>query len=69
MLNSHSVEEKPEPLKPLNSFYDLSPTEWDFIVHAAIPYRRLHEKLILTRVAILERHKVRAKLSNLDALD
>ena len=69
MIQSHSVDEKPEPLKPLNSFYELSPTEWDFMIHAAIPFRRLHEKLILTRCTILEKYKLRAKLSELDALD
>ena len=69
MLTPLSDKEINQPLKPLHSFTELSAAEWDSLVHSVIHNRPLHQKLILTRCAILEKNKVKSKLADLDALD
>ena len=58
-----------KPLKPLNSFAQLSTQEWDTLIHAVVPFRELHQKLILTRCDILERQRTKGQLVKLDSLD
>lgn len=68
MLTPFSDDEIIKPLKPLTSFSDLSSADWDALIHSVIHNRALHQKLILTRCALLEKTKV-TKLAELDALD
>ena len=58
-----------KPLKPFNSFNQLSAQEWDLLIHAVVPFRELHQKLILTRCSILEKQRTNGKIARLDSLD
>ena len=54
----NSMNEKPERLKPFNSFQDIQQDEWDFLLNDELKFKNkfLYQKLMLTRFEILEKN-------------
>jgi len=52
------MNEKPERLKPFNSFQDIQQDEWDFLLNDELKFKNkfLYQKLMLTRFSIFEKN-------------